>query len=91
LPTFRVPESFGVKVTVLPEPTMVRDEVRPVVLSVEVAKVRFPVKEPWGRTRDETPLLMEEVATHVGTPFWEERTKPPVPMANLESVFAADA
>lgn len=50
------------------------------VMAEDVANVRAPV---WGLPyvccTDETPLLIEEVATHVGTPLYKASTCPFVP------------
>lgn len=60
-----VPVQLGAKVKVEPEFVMVRFR----LVSEDVARVSAPVcAEPNECWRDETPLLMEEVATQVGTP-----------------------
>ena len=68
--TVRVPESDGAKVKVPPAFVTESDEVRPFVVADEVANVTAPVcAEPKDCCIDVTPLLIEEVATQVGTPF----------------------
>jgi hypothetical protein len=59
-----VPERVFVKVRVLPEFVMVVEAVRPLKAVEEVANVRAPERVAPGILREETPLLIEEVATH---------------------------
>jgi hypothetical protein len=71
LPAASVPVQPGVKVKV--EPEFVIESV--MFVSVEVASVSAPVSVvPNDCWSDETPLLIEVVATHVGTPESSART-----------------
>ena len=67
--TLRVPEVDGVRVKVVPEFVSVLPKVRPLNDWVEVPMVMAPVcAEPKVCWKEETPLLIDEVDTHVGTP-----------------------
>ena len=71
-----VPAHVGAKVKVPPEFVMERL----MLVSDEVARVSAPVcAEPKVCWRDETPLLIDEVATQVGIPLKSARTWPLVP------------
>ena len=76
-PIARVPETVGgAKVNVPLELVMALEMVRPLKeVAEEVASVIAPVcAVPYVCAMEETPLLMEDVATHVGTPFRYART-----------------
>ena len=45
-----------------------------------MAKVTAPVSVLPGMLIEETPLLIEEVATHCGWPLFQARMVPPVPV-----------
>ena len=71
-----VPAHVGAKVKVPPEFVIERL----MLVSDEVARVSAPVcAEPKVCWRDETPLLIDEVATQVGIPLKSARTWPLVP------------
>jgi hypothetical protein len=71
LPTASVPVQPGASVNV--EPEFVIESV--MFVSDEVARVSAPVcAEPKDCWSDETPLLIDEVATHVGMPLKSART-----------------
>lgn len=85
-PTASDPVHAGAKVKVPPEFVMFKRR----LVSDEVARVSAPVcAEPKVCWSDETPLLIDEVATQVGVPPDIARTKPLVPAAIDESVSAA--
>ena len=72
---FRVPENDGVKVKVPPEFVTEFPRVSPLNDWVEVASVTAPVcAEPNECWMDDTPLLIDEVATQLGTPFTSAST-----------------
>ena len=65
---------------------MVVEAVRPLKAVDEVAKVMAPVSVEPGIEMEETPLLMEEVATHSATPLLQESICPPVPAPKMVDV-----
>ena len=80
-PVVSVPERRGVMRSDEAPGTMVSAEVRPVVESVEVAKVMAAavvVAQP--EPSAVRPLLILEVATHMGTPLFQARMWPGVPV-----------
>ena len=82
----RSPARVLVKVRVFAEFVIVVDEVRPLNAADEVAKVTAPVSVLPGTVSDEMPLLIDEVATQVGTPLCIESTKPPVELAMADTL-----
>ena len=73
-PTPSVPASVLAKVRVPELLVIVVEEVSPLYAVLEVAKVTAPVRVLPGMMMEETPLLIEEVATHVGMPPARART-----------------
>jgi hypothetical protein len=72
----RVPVQVGARVNVPPEFVMFKRR----LVSDDVASVSAPVcADPNDCWSDATPLLIDEVATHVGTPETSARTWPFVP------------
>jgi hypothetical protein len=88
-PTVRVPDVVGAKVRVLPEPVTVMFEVRPFVVEDEEAMVTVGPLWVWP-AGPMAKLLMEEVATHWGTPLFQARTWPPVPGPKKVEVAMAE-
>ena len=71
-----VPVHVGAKVNVPPEFVIFKS----MLVSLDVASVSAPVcADPNDCWSDDTPLLIDEVATHVGTPETSARTWPLVP------------
>jgi hypothetical protein len=89
--TESVPLLVGVKVKAPPVLVMVRPRVTPLLVTEEVAKVRAPVcgVPPPVCCIEETPLLIEEVATHCGTPLFQASIWPPVPVPKKVEVAIA--
>ena len=87
-PAVKSPASVLANVSVFPELVMVVLAVSPLNAVDEVAKVSAPVSVFPGMAIEATPLLIDEVATQVGTPPLIARTKPPVDAAMDESVSA---
>ena len=83
-PTPRVPASVLVNVRVPLELVIVVEAVRPLNAVDDVARVTAPVRVLLGTEMEETPLLILEVAVHVGTPFRYARTYPAVPAVVVE-------
>ena len=79
-PTPKSPARVLANVSVPELFVMVVEDVRPLKGVEEVAKVTAPVKVVPGMAIEETPLLIEEVATHPGMPLTEASTSPPVPI-----------
>jgi hypothetical protein len=77
------------KVSVPDEFVIVVDAVNPLNAVDEVAKVTAPVSVLPGIEIEVTPLLIDEVDTHVGAPPLIARTKPFVDAAIDDSVSAA--
>ena len=79
-PVPRMPASVLAKVKVPLLLVIVVEAVSPLKAVDEVAKVTAPVSVTPGIAREETPLLMEEVATHCGSPLFQASTCPPMPV-----------
>ena len=77
------------KVKVFDELVIVVEDVNPLNAVEEVARVTAPVRVAPGMAIEAIPLLIEEVATHVGVPPDIARTNPPVDAAMFERVSAA--
>ena len=65
--------------------------VRPLNAVELVANVSAPERVAPGMVRLETPFDIDEVETHAGTPPCTARTKPPVEIGSLLSVFEFEA
>ena len=85
--TFKVPEVDGVSVKVPDELVIELPKISPLNDCVEVPKVMAPVcAVPYVCWSDDTPLLILDVATHVGVPPLIASTKPAVPLVIADTL-----